>query len=284
VDPVAEVTDVADAAVARRIDLDEVDRAAFADRDARVAAIARVAVLEVRAVDRLGENPGEGRLPRPARADEQDRVRDASGTDRIPERLHDRRLADDLAERLSSPPPVERLMRNGWSWGARRFGCGRLRAHGAPVRRRAGRPAGRWSMPCTHRRLASPRACLDERLGPGRSAAPDDDRLVLLPSGPDTVHGSSLRGTRSSTSLEAAGGGEGGIRTRDGLPRTAFPVRRHRPLGDLSAASDTVSAPRGRSGQGDRRGPSERTQTCVSEDRRRATPAVDVRVVCVDGG
>src|SRR5215213_8185550 len=30
-------------------------------------------------------------------------------------------------------------------------------------------------------------------------------------------------------------GGEGGIRTPDGLPRTAFPVRRHSPLGDLSA-------------------------------------------------
>ena len=29
-------------------------------------------------------------------------------------------------------------------------------------------------------------------------------------------------------------GGEGGIRTPDGLPRTAFPMRRHRPLGDLS--------------------------------------------------
>src|ERR687896_402128 len=33
-----------------------------------------------------------------------------------------------------------------------------------------------------------------------------------------------------------AGGGEGGIRTRDGLPHTAFPVRRPRPLGDLSRA------------------------------------------------
>src|SRR5512141_1472135 len=30
------------------------------------------------------------------------------------------------------------------------------------------------------------------------------------------------------------GGGEGGIRTLDGLPHTAFPVRRHSPLGDLS--------------------------------------------------
>jgi hypothetical protein len=33
-------------------------------------------------------------------------------------------------------------------------------------------------------------------------------------------------------------GGEGGIRTRDGLPRTAFPVRRHSPLGDLSPGAD----------------------------------------------
>jgi hypothetical protein len=39
-------------------------------------------------------------------------------------------------------------------------------------------------------------------------------------------------------------GGEGGIRTRDGLPRTAFPVRRHSPLGDLSAEESigTLSA------------------------------------------
>ncbi len=132
-------------------------------------------------------------------------------------------------------------------------------------------------MPCTLRRPDRPRAHHDGRLGPGRSAAPDDDRLVLLPSGPDTVRGSPLRGTRSSTShrraafedgdlgrgfspagadcryraplvprlarlgqftpsrLSSTGsGGEGGIRTRDGLPRTAFPVRRHSPLGDLS--------------------------------------------------
>src|SRR4029077_6165101 len=65
-----------------------------------------------------------------------------------------------------------------------------------------GRRAGH--LPCTHRRLAVPRARRYERLGPGRSAAPADDRLVLLPSGPDTVRGSSRRGTRSSTSLEAA--------------------------------------------------------------------------------
>ena len=39
--------------------------------------------------------------------------------------------------------------------------------------------------------------------------------------------------------LRACGprGGEGGIRTLDGLPRTAFPMRRHRPLGDLSRST-----------------------------------------------
>src|SRR3990172_4544385 len=42
------------------------------------------------------------------------------------------------------------------------------------------------------------------RPGPGRSAAPDEHRLVLLPSGPDAVRESPLRGTRSSTSPEGA--------------------------------------------------------------------------------
>ena len=55
-------------------------------------------------------------------------------------------------------------------------------------------------MPCTLRRSTVARAHHDGRLGPGRSAAPGDGRLVLLPSGPDTVRGSPLRGTRSSTS------------------------------------------------------------------------------------
>ncbi len=128
--------------------------------------------------------------------------------------------------------------------------------------------------PCTLRRSSRARAHRSRRLGSGRSAAPDERRLVLLPSGPDTVHDSSLRGTRSSTSpwraafengdlgrefspagadcrfraplvprlarpsKDSRGGGEGGIRTRDGLPHTAFPVRRPRPLGDLSTGCD----------------------------------------------
>src|SRR3970282_1327434 len=65
--------------------------------------------------------------------------------------------------------------------------------------------------PCTLRRSTSPRAHPVGRLGPGRSAAPDEHRLVLLPSGPDTVRESSLRGTRSSTPLEGAAFGDGDL-------------------------------------------------------------------------
>ncbi len=132
---------------------------------------------------------------------------------------------------------------------------------------------------CTRRRSAPARTHQRVRLQPGSPAAPEGDRLPLLPSGPDGVHGPPLRGTRLSTSDavvvgerccprpgvqlrysglriqgtassppsttgrdgrsggwigQLVGGGEGGIRTLDGLPRTAFPVPRHRPLGDLS--------------------------------------------------
>jgi hypothetical protein len=69
--------------------------------------------VEVRAVDRLGEDARERRLAGAARPDEQDGMADALGTDRIPKRLDDRFLADDLGERLGSPTPIERLVWDG---------------------------------------------------------------------------------------------------------------------------------------------------------------------------
>jgi hypothetical protein len=60
---------------------------------------------------------------------------------------------------------------------------------------------------------------------------------------PCLVVGSAGRNRRRSAKSQADGG-EGGIRTPDGLPRTAFPVRRHRPLGDLSAKPGSRLAPR----------------------------------------
>src|SRR6266480_7853036 len=53
-----------------------------------------------------------------------------------------------------------------------------------------------------------------------------------------------------SVNQASGGGGEGGIRTPDGFPRTAFPVRRHRPLGDLSGTSLGAADGAGNGGEG----------------------------------
>ncbi len=56
-----------------------------------------------------------------------------------------------------------------------------------------------------------PWAHRSDRLGPGRSAAPGEQRLTLLPSGPDVVHASPLRGTRSSTPLAPSASANAGL-------------------------------------------------------------------------
>ena len=112
-EPIAQVADLVDAAVGRGIDLEDVEGRPLADGDARLAGVARIAVLEVRAVDRLGHDPGQRRLAGPARADEQERVGDPFGPDGVAEGLDDRLLADDLAEGLGTPASVQRLVRNG---------------------------------------------------------------------------------------------------------------------------------------------------------------------------
>ena len=110
----AELADGIDAAVARRVDLDEVERDAVADGDARRAGIAGVAVAQVGAVDGLGEDPARATsCPVPRGPTKRIAWRDAAGPDRVAERLDDRLLADDLAERLGSPAAVDGLMRNG---------------------------------------------------------------------------------------------------------------------------------------------------------------------------
>ena len=78
------------------------------------------------------------------------------------------------------------------------------------------------------------------------TTTPDCRQPTVHPAGePERPRGNEL-GTTSAVSDAARGrtatgsGGEGGIRTRDGLPQTAFPVRRHSPLGDLSERQTIV--------------------------------------------
>jgi hypothetical protein len=87
-----------------------------------------------------------------------------------------------------------------------------------------GTPPARWRAPCRTGRgpqgssenqkavhpasNIEPRTRHIARLQPGRPTAPEGGRLPLLPSGPDGVHGPSLRGTRPSTSSDGVGGGD----------------------------------------------------------------------------
>jgi hypothetical protein len=76
-------------------------------------------------------------------------------------------------------------------------------------------------------------------------------RIQGTASSPPSTTGRDGRPLRDDRSIRAGKrGGEGGIRTLDGLPRTAFPVPRHRPLGDLSAVGVWWSAGRPRTGFG----------------------------------
>ena len=187
---------VVDLVVRRRVELDDVERPALPDRDAgrdrrshgspswrfvQLSALATIRAIDV--------------LPVPRGPTKRSAWATWSGPDGVAERRDDRVLADDPAEGLGAPAPVEgKVGRLGGS-----------DASGAQLRVHTTLGIGsKERTPCTLRRSGRSRAHRLERLGPGRSAAPGDDRLVLLPSGPDTVHESPLRGTRSSTSLVPA--------------------------------------------------------------------------------
>jgi hypothetical protein len=91
--------------------------------------------------------------------------------------------------------------------------------------RRASRPSGRSVGPASRPR-------------PNRTGCWFSVRLDVNPTVARAMTcGSPMRATPSARTED---GGEGGIRTLDALPRTAFPVRRHSPLGDLSARSAIV--------------------------------------------
>ena len=105
---VDEVSDRVDAVRRGGVELGDVERGAPRDLDAAVAHPAGLAVLRLLAVERLGEDPGRGRLPGAPRPAEQVRVRDAVGRDRGAQRAHDVVLATKLGEGPGAEPAVER--------------------------------------------------------------------------------------------------------------------------------------------------------------------------------
>ncbi len=127
-----QVAGILDQAVAGGVDLDHVERAALADRDAGGAGVARLAILaEGGAVDGLGQDAGGGRLPGPAWTHEQVGVGEAVAGHRPAQCGHDRVLPDELGEALRPEAPIDGAagcFRGGFGDGGHRLDWG----HGAP--------------------------------------------------------------------------------------------------------------------------------------------------------
>ena len=105
-----QVARVVDAAVGRRVDLDDVDRPrpAASQVAAAVALAARVGDRSLLAVERPRQDPGARRLAAPARAAEEVGVVDAIAGQRGAQRLRDVLLPYDLGEGLRPVAAIER--------------------------------------------------------------------------------------------------------------------------------------------------------------------------------
>ena len=91
------------------VQLDDVERPALGDLDARLADAAGLAVEGVRAVQGLGQDAGAGGLARAPGAAEEVGVGHPVVPDGVAERVADVVLAPDVGEALGPVPPVERL-------------------------------------------------------------------------------------------------------------------------------------------------------------------------------
>ena len=103
----AQVADVVDGAIRRRVHLDHVERGAGGDGAAGLALAARRDRGAVHAVERAGEDLGERGLSGSARAHEEVGVMDAVGLDGVAERTHHVLLAHHLVEVLRAVAAVK---------------------------------------------------------------------------------------------------------------------------------------------------------------------------------
>ena len=100
---VAQVADIVDAVVGRRVDLGHVEHRAVQNAAARGAFVARVAVHRMLAVDRPGENFRAGRLARAARTGEQIRMAESAALKLSAQRVGDMLLSDHVRKGLRPP-------------------------------------------------------------------------------------------------------------------------------------------------------------------------------------
>ena len=107
-DAVADLADVVDPALRGGVHLDDVERRAARDRDARVADLVRRRGRPVLAVERLREDPRHRGLAGAARAREEIGLAELPELDRVAQRPDDRFLADDVVEVLRPVLAVER--------------------------------------------------------------------------------------------------------------------------------------------------------------------------------
>ena len=153
-----ELAHVVDLVVGRGIELDDVEGPPFADGRAAGTGVAGLAIAQVGAVDRLGEDAGHGGLARATRSDEEEAMAEAPEADGVAERLDDGRLSDHLGERLGAEAPIECLL--GGAWLRRRGGALCHPLHGPCAADRRGPPAvrrrTRTELPCTLRRSRPP--------------------------------------------------------------------------------------------------------------------------------
>ena len=104
----AQVADVVDGVVRRRVHLDDVERGRAGDRDARVTHPARLDGRATLAVQAGGQDLGHARLACPARAHKQVGVVDLPALHGVAQGAYDVLLADDVGEAARAVAAVER--------------------------------------------------------------------------------------------------------------------------------------------------------------------------------
>ena len=106
-DALAQLAHVVDAAIARGVDLEDVDRRARQDLEARRARVVRLAVDERFAVDRASEDSRRRCLAGAANPGKEIAVRKAARAHLVEQRLRNNLLADKVGETLRAVFAVE---------------------------------------------------------------------------------------------------------------------------------------------------------------------------------